>query len=330
MRIDNPNITAVIITNDNLECINAIESVLDSCNEVIVVNTVETTEVNKAVEKFGDKVKVVYFKWCNDFSRARNYGIKKASGDWILTIDSDEILETKIEYVDDKYLGYFTKQNNKGEMLPTARLFKSHLRYKNKVHESIDHALTSANSCNSDIIIKHTGYEVTEAEMMAKLKRNYDIMMTDKKNPIYNLHMGALHFANEEYDKALICYDKAMKDRLNDSHFAVIQNSIHICHLKKGSPLRTLLRTLKRSLVYEPFQIYARANIVEHLFSVINDENSELYVGEIRSELGKIERIWESKVSNLLYNELNIDENYINEKYAELRKWDNTIERIAI
>ena len=82
--------------------------------------------------------------------------------------------------------------------------------------------------------------------------------------------------------------------------------------------------------MYEPFQIYARANIVEHLLSVINDENLELYVGEIRSELGKIERIWQSKVSNLLYNELNIDENYINEKYAELRKWDNTIERIAI
>ena len=92
-----PEITAVLITDNNVECINAIESVLDSCNEVIVVNTVETTEVNKAVEKFGDKVKVVYFKWCNDFSRARNYGIKKASGDWILTIDSDEILETKIE-----------------------------------------------------------------------------------------------------------------------------------------------------------------------------------------------------------------------------------------
>ena len=53
-----PEITAVLITDDNVECINAIESVLDSCIEVIVVNNGKTTNVNELCKKYGDKVKV--------------------------------------------------------------------------------------------------------------------------------------------------------------------------------------------------------------------------------------------------------------------------------
>jgi len=335
MRIDNPKITAVIITDDNINVIKAIDSVYESCFEIVLINTVKTEKVKELLINY-TKVRYFYFKWCDDFSKARNFGIKKAKGDWILTIDSDEELKTPIKFIDDRFIAYQTIQSSKGlsgkDNLPTARLFKNQgIYYRNKIHETIDHAITPENSCNSDILIEHSGYEITPEDMKKKFDRNHKILLNDKKNVIYNYHMGNHYADKKDFDTALKYYSKAMKDRLNDSHFAIIQNNIHTCYLLIGNtPLRTLLKILKQSLVFEPFQMYARANIVEHLLSVINDDTKEMFVQEIKSELGKVERIWENKLSNLLYNELNVDEEYINKKYEELQKWDNTIKRIAI
>jgi len=329
MKIENPNISAVIITNDNLECIKAVESVYDSVNEIIIVNTVKTRKVNEAVRKFS-KVRMFYFKWCDNFSKARNYGIRKAKGDWILTIDSDEVLQEKICYVDDKYLAYMSKQISQGKGFPTARLFQNNkgIFYRNKVHETIDHAITPETSCNSDIMVNHTGYDLTPEELGKKVAYYDKLMLKDKKNVIYNKYMGAFYFMRKDYQKAMAYFIKAMKDRLNDAHFAVIQNNIHACHFMLEHSLSVLIQTLRRSLVFEPFQFYARVNIIEHLFSVINEENKDQYIYVIRDEISKIERIYEYNLSNLLFGELEMTPEYINEKWQELSKWG--VERIAV
>ncbi|MCO1604093.1 glycosyltransferase [Desulfosporosinus nitroreducens] len=36
---------------------------------------------------------VFFFPWENDFSAARNFAIKRTSGDWILAVDADEEVE---------------------------------------------------------------------------------------------------------------------------------------------------------------------------------------------------------------------------------------------
>lgn len=230
MKIENPNISAVIITNDDLNCINAVKSVYDSCSEIIIVNTVKTRKVNDAVREF-PKVRMFYFKWCDDYSKARNYGIRRAKGDWILTIDSDEVLKQKIEYLDNDYLAYMTQQVSNGKPYWTARLFQNNkgIFYRNRVHELIDHALTPFNSVHSDIIIEHSGYDITPEEMKKKVKRNYDIMFKDKKNVFYNFHIGNYYLDEGDYIKAIYHYNNAMSDRLNDVHFAVVQNKIHTC-----------------------------------------------------------------------------------------------------
>ncbi len=329
MRIDNPNISAVIITNDNLECINAVKSVYDSCNEIIIVNTVKTRKVNEAVREYS-KVRMFYFKWIDNYSKARNYGIKKAKGDWILTIDSDEVLKQKIEYLDDDYLAYMTQQVSNGKPYWTARLFQNNkgVFYRNKVHELIDHALTPFNSVHSDIIIEHSGYDITPEEMKKKVARNYKIMFKDKKNVFYNFHIGNYYLDEGDYIKAILHYNKAMSDRLNDPHFAVVQNKIHTSRFMLQQNVETLLTHLKRSLVFEPFQFYARVNIIEHLLSVINEDNKNKYVYAIRDEISKIERIYKDGLSNLLFGELEMTQEYINEKWEQLSKYG--LERIAI
>ena len=69
------NISACIITNNNHSVLNAIKSVYDSVNEIILVNTCEDFTIDLTEY---DKVKLYSFDWCDDFSKARNYSISKA------------------------------------------------------------------------------------------------------------------------------------------------------------------------------------------------------------------------------------------------------------
>jgi len=323
MRIDNPKISACIITKDDPAVINAIKSVESSCFEIILVNTFPTENVKELV-KDNLKVKYYYFKWCDNFSKARNYGINKATGDWIFTIDSDEVLEKRIEFVDDKYLAYQCNQQNAGINYTSSRLFqnKPEIRYRNRIHESIDYALTPENCCKSDIIIKHTGYDISEEEMKAKMKRNNDLMFKDKGNVIRNLHLGNYYFTEKkDYREALKYYMKATKDKLNDEHFALIWNNIHASKFMLGYHYKELIDALRKSLVYEPFQLYARANIVEHTLSVINETNYAEYRNIIEKELIKLQEISENNLSKLILRDVPIDLEFIKLKYSELEKF---------
>lgn len=80
-------ISAIVITK-NAE--NLIADCLDSlsfCKEIIVIDSKSEDRTREIAEKMGAKV----FEYSSqDFSQARNFGLKKASGDWIVYADSDE------------------------------------------------------------------------------------------------------------------------------------------------------------------------------------------------------------------------------------------------
>jgi glycosyltransferase involved in cell wall biosynthesis len=58
----------------------------------------------------GDEfIKLYETTWHDDFSRARNESVQYASGDWILYIDADEVIEIESETKFFAYLGHFSK-----------------------------------------------------------------------------------------------------------------------------------------------------------------------------------------------------------------------------
>jgi len=68
---------------------NALESVKDFANEVIVVDMKSTDDTVKIAKKYGAKV-FPYEKDLRFADPARNFALSKASGDWILVLDADE------------------------------------------------------------------------------------------------------------------------------------------------------------------------------------------------------------------------------------------------
>ena len=83
----------IIVKNEEQfleESLNSIKKLVD---EIIVVDTGSTDKTREIARKFTDKI--FHFDWINDFSAARNFSLTKATGDWILIIDGDEIIAKK-------------------------------------------------------------------------------------------------------------------------------------------------------------------------------------------------------------------------------------------
>ena len=87
-----PTISLCMIAKDEeklLEkCLNPIK---DAVDEIIIVDTGSKDKTKEIAKKFTNKL--CNFEWCDDFSKARNFSISKATKDWILILDLDEKIE---------------------------------------------------------------------------------------------------------------------------------------------------------------------------------------------------------------------------------------------
>jgi len=72
------------------KCLQSAKTIVD---EMIVVDTGSSDRTKELATIFG--AKVFDFAWENDFSSARNDSLSKASGDWILVLDADEMISEK-------------------------------------------------------------------------------------------------------------------------------------------------------------------------------------------------------------------------------------------
>ena len=83
-------ITAVIIAKNSADFISKALDSVSFCDQIIVVNNDSTDDTEKVAR---DKKADVFDFPGDDFSELRNFGLKKAKEDFILYIDSDEIVD---------------------------------------------------------------------------------------------------------------------------------------------------------------------------------------------------------------------------------------------
>ena len=81
------------------KCMESIVPILKNIpSELIVVDTGGTDGSIKIAKEYADMV--ISFSWCNDFAKARNVGLERASGEWFLFLDDDEWFEDTKEIID--------------------------------------------------------------------------------------------------------------------------------------------------------------------------------------------------------------------------------------
>jgi len=93
-------LTAVVLTKNEEKNIERCLESLDFCDEIIVVDDYsddKTVEIVHKVLKVHKVYKVIQRKLNNDFASQRNFGLSKASNEWVLFVDADEVVSEELK-----------------------------------------------------------------------------------------------------------------------------------------------------------------------------------------------------------------------------------------
>jgi glycosyltransferase involved in cell wall biosynthesis len=144
-------------------------------DENIVVDTGSNDRTREVARELG--ADIYDFKWHDDYSAARNFGLSKATGDWILHLDADEMIDksyfitlkklTEVRNVDYYEFPTFTfidepADNSKPRVTygQICRLFRNGIgiKYENIIHERLDNSLKKFKGEVAPFPIYHFGY----------------------------------------------------------------------------------------------------------------------------------------------------------------------------
>ena len=196
--------------------------------ELIIVDTGSTDKTKQIAMKYTDKV--YDYVWQQDFSAARNYSISKASNEYVLIIDSDEIAD----YFDKQELERLIKENpdgvgrlvqknsfcRNGETFlinnRIGRLFSKRLyEYKGIIHEQ-PAPIGDMDSYyyNIPVEVDHRGYDGDLETRKRKTNRNITILMKQLEeegdDPYVLYQLGKSYYMQEDYPAACKWFDKAL------------------------------------------------------------------------------------------------------------------------
>lgn len=217
----------MIVKNEEHNLPTCLNSVKDIVDEIIIVDTGSTDSTKEIAKSFG--AAIFDFKWNNNFAAARNFGLKKSSGDWNLILDADESISLgnredilqfaqqnpncigkiriKSPYYEDNILTYSQDE--------ISRLAPKGVMYTGKIHEQLDVKYPRQ---NVNLEIYHTGYLNTD-----KSERNLNLILKELKNNPNNNYMlyqaAKTYFVAKEYKKADYYFKKSYKTVKKDAGY---------------------------------------------------------------------------------------------------------------
>lgn len=145
-------------------CLRSVEGIPD---EIIIIDTGSTDKTKEIASRFTDKV--YDFEWIHDFAAARNYAFSKATQEYILWLDADDVflpkdredflqlkssISREVDVVSMPYYLMFNEHGKVTSQLRRNRLVKREKNYRwiGPVHEYLE---VYGNSYNSNIAVSH-------------------------------------------------------------------------------------------------------------------------------------------------------------------------------
>ena len=80
----------MIVKNEEAVIGRCLNCVCKFADQIIVVDTGSADNTVEEVKKFTDNV--YFFKWCDDFSAARNFSLEKADCEYVMWLDADDVI----------------------------------------------------------------------------------------------------------------------------------------------------------------------------------------------------------------------------------------------
>lgn len=273
------------------QCLNSVNGLVD---EIIIVDTGSTDNTKEIAKRFN--AKIFDFKWCDDFSAARNQSLKYATCDWILVLDADEsiaeeehsrikeaidsteavgFLITQRNYTNESHsAGWVSSKNDKYAEskaaagwfpIPIIRFFKNNkdVFYTGIVHEKPDDSLMKLGRIVFlDVPIHH--YGKLDADKLKQKDLLYEKIGENKveksKDFYFYFELGKQYAVNKKLDKAVGAFEESIELKKDFFESWYMLGSIYLINGDLNNALSKLKRAHALNHRFEP--VYANLGIV--------------------------------------------------------------------
>lgn len=248
----------MIVKNEESFIGRCLDTVNDIVDEINIIDTGSTDNTKDIALKYTNRV--FDFEWVDNFSLARNFSFNKATKDYILWLDADDIFleidRTKLKNlkytldnsVDSVTFMYNYSSDEEGKPLlifPRERLVKRERNFKwvGYVHEYIN---TYGNQVNSDITVTHKRIHNSSYRNLNIYKKNleYGNKLTNRDMYYYGKELYYHRFWDESIKilELFLDTDSWFEDKIDASC------AIADCYGYKGDTLKersTLFKALE-------------------------------------------------------------------------------------
>jgi len=264
----------------------SLESAKEIADELIVVDTGSKDKTKNIAAELG--AKVFDLEWKDDFSLAHNYAISKATGDWILVLDADEMISTKDHkrllklLEEEKVDGYILEQRTYSKNIEAhnwsicegdyeeengfagyfsaklTRLFRNNKDYHftNRNHDIVEPSIKEKGGKIMDSSIPIHHYAKAKSNEFFSLKMEQYLYMglsqikEDPSNPRPYYEVGLIYMAKDDLKSAEKNFKKVVE--LNES-YKTANTQLGIIELKRKN-LRKAAEIFQESIKRQPKQ----------------------------------------------------------------------------
>jgi len=260
-------LSIVMIVKDEADCLgDCLEAIRGIADEIVIGDTGSTDDTAAIARAHG--ARVLPIPWCDDFAAARNAVLAHATGDWLLHLDADEVVDpenaariralidqnpanidaveiTLANYSDDPRAWRWIAvapddpwaRGHAGYLpVPLLRLFRNRrgFQYREPVHENITESVAERGGevhRAADLLIHHYGYD-PNPDTRARKARLYHAIAR-RKAAEHPADVKALHDLAEQ---AIACGETAEAEDAARRALALAPD-----HLGAGTTLANLL-----------------------------------------------------------------------------------------
>ncbi|MDO4552202.1 MAG: glycosyltransferase [Bacillota bacterium] len=238
----------MIVKDEEAVLARCLESVGDAADEIVIADTGSSDATREIAARYTDKV--FHFPWTGNFSEARNFSFSKATMDFILWLDADDVLsegdraalirmkQEPSDHFDVVMMPYHTAFDEDGKPIFSyyrERLIRKSIPFawEGCVHEVIVHA---GRTIYADIGVKHLSVKKSYSDRNLKI---YEAQM-EKGSPMSprdRFYYGRELYYHKKYPEA----KEVLKEFLASGQ-GWIENNIEACkilsycHKETGDP----------------------------------------------------------------------------------------------
>ncbi len=249
----------MIVKNEEIHIARCLDSVARLVDEIIIVDTGSTDQTVEIVSNY--TTKVYLYPWKDDFSDARNYSFARATMDYCMWMDADDILgeeeidkfiklkqslSSDIDIVMMKYHTAFDESGKPSFSYYRERWIRNSAQYRwtGAVHEVI---VPNGRLIYSDIAISHKKMIAKDSDRNLNIYRRL-LRDGERLEPRHQYYYGRELYYHKHYEEAVSVLEQFLL-----SEEGWVENKIEACSVcarcynqlgKEQDALFTLLRSM--------------------------------------------------------------------------------------